>query len=114
MKLYKIKKSNIDKRGLYASKNIKAGAKIINYVGKLITKKESQQNSKFDNNKEVSKKKKIKVNQKKAKSNYRLQLNDKVFVDFNFKKLKNFLPQCLSYHIKPRWKILKLKRIMKL
>lgn len=33
-------------------------------------------------------KKKIKVNQKKAKSNYRLQLNDKVFVDFNFKKYK--------------------------
>ena len=29
-------------------------------------------------------KKKIKVNQKKAKSNYRLQLDDKVFVDFNF------------------------------
>ena len=53
MKLYKIKKSNIDKRGLYASKNIKAGAKIINYVGKLITKKESQQNSKFDNNKDI-------------------------------------------------------------
>ena len=33
-------------------------------------------------------KKKIKVNQKKAKSNYRLQLDDKVFVDFNFKKYK--------------------------
>jgi 23S rRNA pseudouridine955/2504/2580 synthase len=33
-------------------------------------------------------KKKIRVNQKKAKSNYRLQLDDKVFVDFNFKKYK--------------------------
>ena len=55
MKLYKIKKSNIDRkgRGLYAAKNIKAGTKIINYVGKLITKKESQQNSKFDNNKDL-------------------------------------------------------------
>lgn len=33
-------------------------------------------------------KKKIRVNQKKVKSNYRLQLDDKVFVDFNFKKYK--------------------------
>jgi len=53
VKLYKIKKSNIDKRGLYASKNIKAGAKIIEYVGKLISKKEAQQNSKFDNSKDI-------------------------------------------------------------
>ena len=44
MKLYKVKKSNIDKRGLYASKDIKSGVKIIDYVGKLITKKEAQQN----------------------------------------------------------------------
>ena len=53
MKLYKVKKSNIDKRGLYASKNIKTGEKIIEYVGKLISKKEAQQNSKFDNNKDI-------------------------------------------------------------
>ena len=41
MSLYKIKKSNIDKngRGLYAIKNIKAGTKIIEYVGNIITKK---------------------------------------------------------------------------
>ena len=40
MKLYRIKKSNIDKkgRGLYATQDIKAGTKIIDYVGKLITK----------------------------------------------------------------------------
>ena len=40
MKLYKIKKSNIDRkgRGLYAAKDIKAGTKIINYVGNIITK----------------------------------------------------------------------------
>jgi hypothetical protein len=40
MKLYKIKKSDIDKkgRGLYATKDIKEGTKIIDYVGKLITK----------------------------------------------------------------------------
>ena len=41
MKLYRIKKSNIDKngRGLYAAKDIKEGTKIIDYVGKIITKK---------------------------------------------------------------------------
>ena len=49
MKLYKIKKSNIDKKGLYASKDIKCGARIINYKGKLITNTEVEQNPKFDN-----------------------------------------------------------------
>ncbi len=41
MKLYKVKKSNIDRqgRGLYAVKDIKEGSIIINYVGKIITKK---------------------------------------------------------------------------
>ena len=53
MKLYKIKKSNIDKRGLYATKDIKKGTKIIEYVGKIISKKESNQNSKFDNEKDI-------------------------------------------------------------
>lgn len=40
MKLYRIKKSDIDKkgRGLYATRDIKKGTKIIDYVGKLITK----------------------------------------------------------------------------
>ena len=38
MKLYKIKKSKIDNkgRGLYATKDIKEGTKIINYIGKLL------------------------------------------------------------------------------
>ena len=42
MKLYKIKRSKIDKkgRGLYATRDIKEGTKIINYVGKIITNKE--------------------------------------------------------------------------
>ena len=53
MKLYKIKKSNIDKKGLYALKNIKAGTKIINYIGKLITKNETEINPKFDNDKDI-------------------------------------------------------------
>jgi len=53
MKFYKIKKSNIDKKGLYASKDIKEGTKIINYVGKIISKKESEKNEKFDNKKDI-------------------------------------------------------------
>ena len=53
MKLYKIKKSNIDNRGLYASKNIKAGTKIIYYKGKIITKKETEKNPKYDNEKAI-------------------------------------------------------------
>jgi len=53
MKLYKVKKSNIDKRGLYASKNIKPGTKIIEYIGKLIAKKETETNPKFDNDKDI-------------------------------------------------------------
>ena len=53
MKLYNIKKSNIDKRGLYASKKIKAGEKIIEYVGKLISKKETESNPKFDNERDI-------------------------------------------------------------
>jgi SET domain-containing protein len=53
MKLYKIKKSNIDNKGLYATKNIKSGKLVINYKGKLITKKETDTNPKFDNDKAI-------------------------------------------------------------
>ena len=53
MKLYKVKNSNIDKRGLCASKDIGPGIKIIEYVGKLITKKETEENPKFDNGKAI-------------------------------------------------------------
>ena len=53
MKLYKIKKSNIDNRGLIATKNIKAGTKIIYYKGKIITKKETERNPKYDNDKAI-------------------------------------------------------------
>ena len=44
MKFYKIKKSNIDRngRGLYAAKYIKEGTRIIDYVGKIITKKQAE------------------------------------------------------------------------
>ena len=54
MKLYKIKKSKIDnRRGLYASKDIKEGTKIINYIGKIINNKEVEESAKFDNNKPI-------------------------------------------------------------
>jgi len=55
MKLYKIQKSNIDKkgRGLYATKNIKEGTRIIDYVGKVITKKQTEESQKFDNAKPI-------------------------------------------------------------
>ena len=53
MKLYKIKKSNIDNRGLYANADIKDGTKIIEYKGKIVTKKEVEENSKFDNDKAI-------------------------------------------------------------
>ena len=53
MKAYKIKKSNIDNKGLYASKNIKAKQIVIHYKGKLVTKKEVEKNPKFDNDKAI-------------------------------------------------------------
>ena len=53
MKAYKIKKSNIDNKGLYAAKNIKANKIVIHYKGKLVTKKEVEKNPKFDNVKAI-------------------------------------------------------------
>ncbi len=55
MKLYKVKRSKIDKkgRGLYATRDIKEGTKIINYVGKIITNKEVEESIKFDNKKPI-------------------------------------------------------------
>ncbi len=55
MKLYKIKKSNIDNkgRGLYATKNIKEGTKIIDYLGKIITNKQVDESNKYDNKKPI-------------------------------------------------------------
>ena len=53
MKLYKIKKSSIDNRGLCATKNIKAQKIIIHYKGKIITKKETEKNPKYDNDKAI-------------------------------------------------------------
>jgi len=55
MMLYRIKKSNIDRngKGLYATKDIEEGTKIIDYVGKIITKKKSDKSEKFDNSKPI-------------------------------------------------------------
>ena len=55
MKLYRIKKSNIDRngRGLYSTKFIPEGTRIIDYVGKIITKKQSEESEKFDNSKPI-------------------------------------------------------------
>ena len=55
MKLYRVKKSNIDRkgRGLYATQDIKEGTRIIDYVGKIITKKQTEDSEKFDNSKPI-------------------------------------------------------------
>tara|TARA_B100001939_G_scaffold321778_1_gene311668 strand:+ start:2100 stop:2558 length:459 start_codon:yes stop_codon:yes gene_type:complete len=53
VKLYKIKKSKIDKNGLYANRDIKSGTKIIEYKGKIISVKQSETDPKFDNNKAI-------------------------------------------------------------
>tara|TARA_B100000941_G_scaffold81444_1_gene55953 strand:- start:707 stop:1165 length:459 start_codon:yes stop_codon:yes gene_type:complete len=53
VKLYKIQKSKIDNNGLYASKDIKKGTKIIEYKGKIISTKHSAIDPKFDNSKAI-------------------------------------------------------------
>ena len=53
MKLYKVIKSKIDNQGVNASRNIKKGTIIIYYKGKLITKKETERNPKYDNDKAI-------------------------------------------------------------
>ena len=80
MKLYRIKRSKIDKkgRGLYATRDIKEGTKIIEYKGKIISVKETEINPKFDNDKAI----------------YLFNLNKKYDLDGlyipSFNKLKNF------------------------
>ena len=50
---YKIKKSNIDNKGLCASQDIKDRTKIIEYKGKILTKKQVEKDPKFDNEKAI-------------------------------------------------------------
>jgi len=47
MKPYKIIKSNIHHQGLCAARDIKIGEKIIEYVGKKITHKQAENNTKY-------------------------------------------------------------------
>ena len=49
--MYKIIKSKISNQGLVATRNIKNDSKVIEYRGRLITKKETESNEKFDNDK---------------------------------------------------------------
>ena len=53
MKLYKIKRSDIDNKGLYAVTDIKDRTKIIEYKGKIVSKKYVENNPKFDNEKAI-------------------------------------------------------------
>ena len=69
MKLYKIKKSKIDRNGLYANCDILKGTKIIEYKGKIISVKQSENDPKFDNGKAI----------------YLFNLNKKYDLDRNFK-----------------------------
>ena len=69
MKLYKIKKSLIDKRGLYANCDIKEGTKIIEYKGKIISVQQSEIDPKFDNDKAI----------------YLFNINKRYDLDGNFK-----------------------------
>ena len=69
MKLYKIKNSKIDKKGLYANQNIKKGTKILEYKGKIISVKKSETDPKFDNKKAI----------------YLFNINKRFDLDGNFK-----------------------------
>ena len=51
--MYKIINSKISNQGLVATKDIKNDTKVIEYKGRLITKKETESNKKFDNDKHI-------------------------------------------------------------
>ena len=51
--MYRIIKSKISNQGLIATKDIKNDTKVIEYKGRLITKKETESNKKFDNDKHI-------------------------------------------------------------
>ena len=53
MKPYKVRRSKIDNFGLYATTDIKKGSKVIEYKGKIITRKEAEENPKYDNGKAI-------------------------------------------------------------
>ena len=51
--MYRIIKSKISNQGLVATKDIKNDTKVIEYRGRLISKKETETNEKFDNDKHI-------------------------------------------------------------
>ena len=51
--MYRIIKSKISNQGLVATKDIKRDTKVIEYKGRLISKKETESNEKFDNDKHI-------------------------------------------------------------
>ena len=53
MKPFKVRRSKIDNLGLYAARDIKKGSKIIEYKGKVITRREAEENPKYDNDKAI-------------------------------------------------------------
>ena len=53
MKIYKVRRSKIDNLGLYASRNISKGTRVIEYKGKVITRHEAEKNPKYDNGKAI-------------------------------------------------------------
>ncbi len=82
MKLYKVIKSKIDNQGVNASRNIKEGTIIIYYKGKLITKKETEKNPKYDNDKAI----------------YLFNLNSRYDLDgdFDYNTARLINPTCIS------------------
>ena len=86
MKLYKEGSSSINKKGLFASKDIKKGTKIIKYMGKIITKKQTDENPKFNNSKAI----------------YLYNLNNKYDLDGDF---KYNLARLINHSCKPNCEV---------
>ncbi len=109
--MWKVKKSKIHAKGVFASENIKKNTKIIEYVGEKITKKEGDIRSEL----------RIKryLNSKKTGSVYIFELNTRYDIDgsFNYNKAKyinhSCKPNCEVDIIKGRIWIISTKNIKK-
>ena len=53
MNIFKIKKYKIHKKVMYAKRDIPKGTRIIEYKGKIITRRQSEENPKYDNEKAI-------------------------------------------------------------
>ena len=83
--MYKIIKSKISNRGLVASKDIKKKNRIIEYKGRLISKKETETKEKFDNDKHI----------------YLFNINKKYDLDGNY---KFNTPKLINHSFNPNWR----------